>query len=136
MFGTNDIIAIVLCIIAVLVVLSIIKGVVKFIITIVVIGLVGLYVFMPSKLTEVSEIAKGESLEKIQQVVNNSDTVKIGKDSNNKTTISIKINGKWFNTSEVKDVVSISDDKCVLNINGERYEVTDKQIVKVIKLMK
>lgn len=136
MFSTNDIIAIVVCIIAVLVVLSLIKGVVKFIVTVVVIILVGLYVFMPSKLTDVTDFAKSEGFSKVQQVVNNSDTVQLGKDSNNNTTVSIKINDKWFNTSEIKDVVSISDDKCVLNINGERYEVTDKQIIEVIKLMK
>jgi GTP:adenosylcobinamide-phosphate guanylyltransferase len=136
MFATNDIIAAVIGIVAILIVLSLIKGIVKFIITVVVIILAGLYIFMPSKLTSVTDLAKSEAFSKVQEVVNNSDTVKMGKDSNNDTTISIKIGDKWFNTNEIKDVVSISDDKCVLNINGERYEVTDKQIIKVIKLMK
>lgn len=136
MFATNDIIAAVIGIVAVLIVLSLIKGIVKFIITVVVIILAGLYIFMPSKLTSVTDLAKSEAFSKVQEVVNNSDTVKMEKDSNNDTIISIKIADKWFNTNEIKDVVSISDDKCVLNINGERYEVTDKQIIKVIKLMK
>lgn len=136
MFSSNDIIAVVIGIVAILIVLSLIKGIVKFIITVVVIILAGLYIFMPSKLNSVTDLAKSEAFSKVQEVVNNSDTVKMGKDSNNDTTISIKIADKWFNTNEIKDVVSISDDKCVLNINGERYEVTDKQIIKVIKLMK
>ena len=136
MFSTNDIIAIVVCIIAIILVLSLIKGIVKFILSVVVIIAVGLYVFMPNKLASITDFAKTQAFSKVQEIVSNSDTVQLGKDSENNTTVSIKINDKWINTSEIKDVVSITDDKCVLNINGESYEVTDKQIIQVINLMK
>ena len=136
MFNINDIIAVVICIVAIILVLSLIKGIVKFIISVVVIIAVGLYVFMPNKLTDVQDFAKTQAFNKVQDVVNNSENVKIDKDSNNNTAISIKVGDKWFNTNEIKDVVSISDDKCVLNINDKKYEVTDKQIIEVIKLMK
>lgn len=128
---SNQIIAIVVVLAVILVSLKVIKGILKWVITIgaLCIGLVYFGLATPQQIQDVSKQIANKGIETYAKIAETSDNIRI---KDNKLEIKID-SKKWVDLSKLKSVVKETDKGLVVNIDGKKYTITDKEVKKLIK---
>ena len=128
---SNQIIAIVVVLAVILVSLKIIKGILKWVVTIgaICIGLVYFGLATPQQIQDVSKQIANKGIETYEKVADASENIRI---KDNKLEIKID-SKKWVDISKLKSVVKETDKGLVVNIDGKKYTITDKEVKRLIK---
>lgn len=129
----QQIIGLVVGIIALFLVLAITKKIMKAILALVVILFTCVYlgIVSPKDAQDISQKLLNSAKVGVETIAENSKNVKISKGS-----IKVCIKDTWYDISEIAESIQIKDGEYSIKVNGKKIKVTDKDVQKVLSLIK
>ena len=129
----SQIIVFVIVILVVVLAIKLLKGVVKVITTVVSLCICLIYFGLasPIHMKDVTSTISKRGIASYSKLADVSNSIRIKGNS-----VSLKVNGKWFDVSDIDSFIKLSDKSVSVVIDGKSYKVDDESIVKLLSTFK
>lgn len=126
----SQLIVAIVCVVALLFCIAFLKKLAKIVCILVLVGvmLVHYGASSPIELNDIASTIQSTGTAYYEKVANSSDSVKF-----EDNTVSVKIDGNWYNVKDIQSIVSGSEGVLTVIIDGESHTVDNSYIIEVLK---